>query len=125
MNLSICLATYNGVQFVVRQLDTVIKQLQDIDEIIVVDDCSTDDTVQFIQHTYGDRVKVFVNEQNMGAIKNFEKAISLATGDIIFLCDQDDIWEDHKVETVLNVFDEQNADFVVCMMLRLLTASFK
>ena len=113
MKLSICLATYNGVQFVVRLLDTVIKQLKDIDEIIVVDDCSTDGTVELIKNTYGDRVKVFVNEKNMGAIKNFEKAISLANGDIVFLCDQDDLWEDNKVKVVLNVFEEQNADLVL------------
>jgi glycosyltransferase involved in cell wall biosynthesis len=113
MKLSVCLATYKGAPFIVRQLDTVVKQLKEDDEIIVVDDCSPDDTVQIIKDTYGDRVKVFVNEQNMGAIKNFEKAISLATGEIIFLCDQDDLWKDSKVETVLKAFNEQGADIVV------------
>jgi glycosyltransferase involved in cell wall biosynthesis len=113
MKLSVCLATYKGAPFIVRQLDTVVKQLKDDDEIIVVDDCSPDNTVQIIKDTYGDRVKVFVNEQNMGAIKNFEKAISLATGEIIFLCDQDDLWEDRKVETVMKAFHEQNADIVI------------
>ncbi len=113
MKLSVCLATYKGAPFIVRQLDTVVKQLKEDDEIIVVDDCSPDDTVQIIKDTYGDRVKVFVNEQNMGAIKNFEKAISLASGEIIFLCDQDDLWEDTKVETVLKAFNEQGADIVI------------
>lgn len=113
MKLSVCLATYKGAPFIVRQLDTVVKQLKEDDEIIVVDDCSPDHTVELIKETYGDRVKVFVNEQNMGAIKNFEKAISLASGDIIFLCDQDDLWEDHKVETVMKAFREMDADVVV------------
>ncbi len=111
--LSVCMATYNGQQFVVRQLDSVLKQLTLDDELIVVDDGSTDNTVQVIKDTYGKRVQVYVNEKNMGVIKSFEKAISFAKGDILFLCDQDDLWEPHKVKTVLKAFDEQNADLVV------------
>ncbi|WP_338449546.1 glycosyltransferase family 2 protein [Niallia oryzisoli] len=113
MNISVCLATYNGAAFIVRQLDSVIKQLKDTDEVIVVDDCSTDDTVEIIKNTYGERVQVFVNKHNMGAIRNFEKAILLSQGDVVFLCDQDDIWEDNKVELVMNAFKERNADLVV------------
>jgi len=113
MNISVCLATYNGAAFIVRQLDSVIKQLKANDEIIVVDDCSTDDTVEIIKNTYGERVQVFVNKQNMGAIRNFEKAILLSKGDVVFLCDQDDIWEDNKVDLVMKAFKEKNADLVV------------
>jgi glycosyltransferase involved in cell wall biosynthesis len=111
--LSVCMATYNGEQFVVRQLETVLKQLGPDDEVIVVDDCSKDNTVKIIQDTYGRRVKVIVNENNLGAIHSFEKAISLAKGDILFLCDQDDLWKDGKVATVLKVFEEQDAVLVV------------
>ncbi|WP_042462518.1 glycosyltransferase family 2 protein [Neobacillus dielmonensis] len=113
MKLTVCLATYNGEEFVIRQLNSVIKQLTNEDEVIVVDDCSKDRTIQLIHQTFGERVKVHVNERNSGAIKSFEKAISLAKGDIIFLCDQDDVWEDDKVATVLKAFQEQNAVLVV------------
>jgi glycosyltransferase involved in cell wall biosynthesis len=113
MNLSVCMATYNGAEFVIRQLDTVLKQLKQEDEVIVVDDCSKDGTVQVIREAYGDRVQVIVNNKNLGPIKSFEKAISLATGDILFLCDQDDLWEDDKVEVVLKAFEEQEAVLVV------------
>ncbi|WP_413307066.1 glycosyltransferase family 2 protein [Bacillus sp. 1P10SD] len=113
MKISVCMATYNGAQFVVRQLDTVLKQLGPEDEIIIVDDRSKDDTVQLLKEMYGQRVSVHVNEKNMGAIKSFEKAISFATGDILFLCDQDDLWEDNKVEMVLKAFREEKADLVV------------
>ncbi|WP_071393485.1 glycosyltransferase family 2 protein [Bacillus tuaregi] len=113
MNISVCLATYNGAAFIIRQLDSVIKQLKDTDEVIVVDDCSTDDTVDLIKNTYGNRVEVHVNQHNMGAIRNFEKAILLSQGDVVFLCDQDDIWEDNKVEKVMKAFQEQQADLVV------------
>jgi glycosyltransferase involved in cell wall biosynthesis len=107
------MSTYNGAQFVVRQLDTVLKQLSPNDEVIVVDDGSKDDTVKVIREAYGDRVKVYVNERNLGVIHSFEKAISLAKGDILFLCDQDDLWEENKVELVLEAFNKQNATLVV------------
>jgi glycosyltransferase involved in cell wall biosynthesis len=111
--LSVCMSTYNGAQFVVRQLDTVFKQLSPNDEVIVVDDGSKDDTVKVIREAYGDRVQVYVNERNLGVIHSFEKAISLAKGDILFLCDQDDLWEENKVELVLEAFTGQNATLVV------------
>jgi glycosyltransferase involved in cell wall biosynthesis len=107
------MATYNGAKFVCRQLDSVLKQLSADDEVIVVDDGSKDNTVQLIRETYDDRVQVYVNERNLGVIHSFEKAISLAKGDILFLCDQDDLWEDDKVESVLNTFKEEAAILVV------------
>jgi glycosyltransferase involved in cell wall biosynthesis len=113
MMLSVCMSTYNGAQFVVRQLDTVLKQLSPDDEVIVVDDRSKDNTVQIIRDTYGSRVEVNVNEKNLGAIKSFERAISLAKGDILFLCDQDDLWEDDKVAMVRKAFVEQKADLAI------------
>lgn len=113
MKLSVCMATYNGENFVIRQLHSVVNQLKADDEIIVVDDQSSDRTIDIIRDTFGDRVKVFPNSVNMGPIKSFEKAISLATGDIIFLCDQDDIWENHKVSTVLHAFQDQQTEVVV------------
>lgn len=111
--ISVCMATYNGENFVIRQLETVLKQLGEHDQIIVVDDRSTDRTVEVIKQTYGNRIEVYVNEKNLGAIKTFEKAISLAKGDILFLCDQDDLWEDHKVKTVMGAFEANNADLVI------------
>jgi glycosyltransferase involved in cell wall biosynthesis len=113
MKISVCLATYNGARFILRQLDSVICQLKESDQVIVVDDRSKDETVQLIKNKYSNRVEVHVNDQNMGAIKSFEKAIAMAEGDIIFLCDQDDIWEMNKVDKVLKAFREQNADLVV------------
>jgi glycosyltransferase involved in cell wall biosynthesis len=111
--ISVCIATYNGAGFIVRQLNSVLSQLSEQDQVVVVDDCSKDDTVQVIKDTYGNRVEVYVNERNAGVIKSFEKAISKARGDIIFLCDQDDMWLANKVETVVNEFRATNASVVV------------
>ncbi|MFS0821592.1 glycosyltransferase [Bacillus sp. 1P02SD] len=113
MKISVCLATYNGIQFVKKQLDSVLIQLRDDDQVIVVDDRSNDGTVQYLKDTYGDQIEVYVNEQNLGPIKSFEKAISLAARDIIFLCDQDDIWLEHKVEKVLAEFKDPNVMLAV------------
>lgn len=111
--ISVCMATYNGEKFIIRQLDSIIKQLDSNDQIVIVDDCSKDHTVQIIKDTYGDRVDVYINKKNIGPIKSFEKAISLANGDYIFLSDQDDIWEDNKVEEVLNAFINDDAMLVI------------
>ncbi|MFS0775283.1 glycosyltransferase family 2 protein [Neobacillus sp. 3P2-tot-E-2] len=113
MKKTVCMATYNGEKFVVRQLESVLKQLEMEDELIIIDDRSSDNTVQTIKEQFGERVKVHVNDTNLGAIKSFEKAISHVKGDIVFLCDQDDVWEDEKVETVMKAFKEENADLVV------------
>lgn len=113
MKISVCIATYNGAEFVVRQLESVLNQLSSDDEVIVIDDLSKDNTVQLVREKFENRVRVLVNEQNLGAIKSFERAISLAKGDILFLCDQDDVWEANKVETVIKAFEEQNADLVI------------
>jgi glycosyltransferase involved in cell wall biosynthesis len=113
MKISVCLASYNGEQFIVRQLDSVIKQLNNDDQIVVVDDGSNDQTVQLLKDTYGNRVELYINKENLGPIKSFERAISLAKGDIIFLCDQDDIWEDNKVQKVLECMKKEEASLVI------------
>jgi len=113
MKISVCIATYNGEEFVARQLDSVLKQLKQEDEIIIVDDYSIDRTLDVIKGNYGERVKIIRNNENLGVIKSFERAISIASGDIIFLCDQDDVWESDKVATVLAEFSRQNAELVV------------
>lgn len=110
--ISVCMATYNGEKFVIRQLESIIKQLSNNDQIIVVDDRSTDRTVELIKEEFGNRVEIHVNKNNLGPIKNFEKAISKATGDYIFLTDQDDIWENHKVEKVIEAFQKHDAMLV-------------
>lgn len=98
--VSIALTTYNGGRYLREQLDSVLGQTLSPFEIVAVDDGSTDDTVKILAE-YAQRgpVRVFENETNLGFVKNFEKAIRLCEGDVIALCDQDDIWEADKLET--------------------------
>jgi len=105
--VSIALCTYNGETYISSQLDTIINQTYGNIEIIVVDDGSTDNTLPILKH-YEEtgKIKLYRNNTNLGFIKNFEKAISLCTGDYIALSDQDDLWELNKIELLVNTIGE-------------------
>ena len=99
--ISIAMATYNGSKYMKEQLDSIYAQTYKNFEVIVVDDLSTDETVQILEQykrKYG--LTYFVNDKNMGVTKNFEKAISLCKGEYIALVDQDDIWLPEKIEVL-------------------------
>jgi glycosyltransferase involved in cell wall biosynthesis len=100
--ISVCIATYNGEMFIRKQLDSILKQLDDKDEVIISDDCSTDSTLEIIRSMNDRRIKIFSNIRYKSLIFNFENALKQANGDIIFLSDQDDIWVDDKVKNYLN-----------------------
>ena len=100
--ISVAMATFNGEPYIQEQLDSIYNQTRKVDEIIIVDDCSTDSTVRVIEQyilSHKDiDIKLYKNEENLGYKKNFKKAISLCHGDYVFLSDQDDIWMTDKIE---------------------------
>lgn len=107
MKVSIALCTFNGEKFLKEQLDSFIHQTRLPDELIVCDDNSTDNTIKIVesfQRSAPFNVRLFVNECRRGSTKNFERAISLSKGDVIFLSDQDDYWYPEKIGTILNCF---------------------
>lgn len=99
--ISVCITTYNGNKYIAEQLQSVLNQLSANDEVIISDDCSTDNTLKIINKINDSRIKLISNPQQIGIIKNFERALMQAKGDFIFLCDQDDIWLPEKVEVSL------------------------
>jgi glycosyltransferase involved in cell wall biosynthesis len=110
MNLSIALCTYNGAAYLNEQLESIAAQTRTPDELVISDDQSTDDTLRLIEEfaaTAGFRVRLSVNESNLGTAKNFEKAISLCRGDVIVLSDQDDVWHSDKLESIERLFAEK------------------
>lgn len=115
--VSIAMCTYNGSKFIAEQLESIINQTYRNLEILVVDDGSIDETVT-ICHSFQDcRIKIWTNERNLGYTKNFEKAISLCSGEYICLCDQDDVWDLKKVETLVdeigqNILIYHDSDFI-------------
>lgn len=101
------MSTYNGACYLRPQLDSIAAQTHPPDELIVCDDCSTDDSVEIVKTfaaTAPFPVDVHVNNRNVGSTKNFERAIGLCSGDIIALCDQDDVWLPAKLGLLLAEF---------------------
>ena len=92
MSISVCMATYNGEKYVIRQLRSILEQLSADDEVIVVDDCSRDATVEAVRRIGDRRISTFVNDRNRGEVFSFSRAMSMAKNEVVFLSDQDDIW---------------------------------
>lgn len=108
MNISVCMATYNGGTYIKDQLDSILSQISSNDEIVIVDDCSTDDTIDLIRSYADDRIKLFRNSKNIGSVHSFEKSISLAVGEYIFLSDQDDIWCKNRLNIMKEALKNSN-----------------
>lgn len=111
-SVSVAMATYNGEKYIEEQLLSIIFQTESVDEIIISDDGSSDQTLliieRFIKEYPSSNIKLFTDNERHGFNGNFEHAVSLCSGDIIFLCDQDDVWEKNKVESITKVFFEYN-----------------
>ena len=109
LSISVALCTYNGERFIKEQLKSIINQALPVNEIIICDDCSTDDTINIIEDIVDNnpQIKFHINknQKNLGVINNFAKAISLCSGDIIFLSDQDDIWMKEKTLIIIEYFN--------------------
>lgn len=101
------MATYNGEQFLAEQLDSILSQSYPNIELVIVDDDSIDGTVALVNVyiTRYPHISLYVNEQNLGYIKNFEKGMLLAKGELIALSDQDDIWRSDKLAVLMDQMD--------------------
>lgn len=95
--ISVCIATYNANKYIHAQIISILNQLNSEDEIIVSDDLSNDDTLEIIAEINDSRIKIIRGQTRLGVIKNFERSLYTARGDLIFLADQDDIWLPNKV----------------------------
>ena len=109
MKISIALCTYNGERFLREQLDSISRQTLLPEELVVCDDCSSDHTMWILEEFKNKAsfpVHIHQNEKNLGSTRNFEKAINICSGDIIALCDQDDVWLPEKLEKLEKVFTD-------------------
>ena len=108
MKISVAMCTYNGAEFLPAQLQSILAQSRPPDEIVICDDRSTDNTLTLLENFKNESpipVTLHINDHNLGSVRNFERAITLCTGDVIALSDQDDVWRSDKLhlfETVLN-----------------------
>lgn len=108
VKISIAMTTYNGARYLEKQLLSLLSQTRPADEVIILDDCSKDNTAEIISSFINkNNLKNWffsVNHKNLGFKRNFYEAILKTTGDIIFLCDQDDVWHKEKIEIIENLF---------------------
>ncbi len=107
------MAAYNGAGCIGAQIASILPQLAQGDELIIVDDASSDDTERIIEGFADARIRLYRNTLNLGPTKSFNKALGLAVGDLVFLSDQDDVWYPHKVTTILRQFETSDLDLIV------------
>lgn len=115
--VSVALCTHNGERHLGEQLQSVLAQTRRVDEIVLSDDASTDRTRVILEEfrasaPAGIRVIVLHNDPALGVTANFEKAVRATSGDVVFLCDQDDVWATDKVDRLLRSLDEHHATLV-------------
>jgi len=94
------MATHNGAKYLHDQLESILRQLDPKDEMVISDDSSTDGTIALVKNFNDPRIRMLENNRFYSPVYNFENAIRNATGDIIVLSDQDDVWLDNKLTTV-------------------------
>jgi glycosyltransferase involved in cell wall biosynthesis len=100
--VSVILCTHNGEKFIEQQVDSILRQTYSPIELIISDDASTDQTVRILEKYKTDtRVTLYHQDQNIGLSGNFSFAAAQAKGDLIAFSDQDDIWLEHKIATLV------------------------
>ena len=108
--ISVAMCTFNGARFLPEQLQSIALQTLQPSELVICDDGSTDGTVGILQSfalSARFLVRIFCNQETLGPAKNFEKAIGLCDGEIISLCDQDDVWRPEKLARLQETLDAQ------------------
>lgn len=106
LSVSVVIATYNGSMFIEEQLSSILNQTYHIDEVLIADDGSTDETVKLIKefianHELESSWSLEINQHNKGYANNFMDLAFAANKDVVFFCDQDDIWVTDKVELMV------------------------
>lgn len=119
MTVSVVMATYNGAKFIEEQLDTIREQTKTVDELIICDDGSTDNTIEIVKEYISDyeleeKWHVYENPVNLGYAKNFYHAASFATGDLLFFADQDDRWNADKIQIMEKIMEKHEDCVVLC-----------
>lgn len=109
--ISVCIATFNGEKYIKRQLSSILSQLSAGDEVILADDSSTDNTLAVVRSFKDSRIHIIDGANKHSPIWNFERALSKASGDYIYLADQDDEWLPDKIKVTQQYL--QNYDCIV------------
>lgn len=109
--VSVIMPNYNGAKYIKDSIDSVLAQTYQNWELIIVDDCSTDNSLEVIAQYQDERIKVFKNEKNSGAAVSRNKAIENATGRYIAFLDSDDLWLENKLALQLEFMQKKDCAF--------------
>jgi glycosyltransferase involved in cell wall biosynthesis len=112
-SVSVCVATYNGAEFIRDQLISILEQIPEDSEVLIGDDGSVDDTIRIVEEFQDNRIRVIKNTSNLGYVGNFENLISEAAGTYIFLSDQDDLWPAGRVDKMISAMKISDSLLVV------------
>ena len=121
--VSIVMATYNGKTYLAEQIQSVLAELHPDDELIVVDDGSQDGTLELLDSLKSPVVRIVCNLTNVGILATFERGLLLSSKEIIFLCDQDDVWLPGKRAAFVAAFERDPRTLVVVSDAQLIDAS--
>lgn len=112
--VDILLATYNGERYLAEQLDSILNQTYKDFNLIISDDNSKDSTVRILEDyaKKDSRITFFKQSKNLGVISNFEFLLSKVKSKYFMFSDQDDIWNEDKIEKSLKKIEETNSDIV-------------
>ena len=110
LTVSVVMCTYNGESFIHQQITSIVSQTYPVKELLIFDDASTDKTVKVITEIVLKYpfIKLVINKKNVGFTKNFEQAIKAASGDVIAISDQDDIWINTKIEKMIKAWKKES-----------------
>lgn len=116
MKLGCLVNNYNYARFVGEAVESALRQTVPFDEIIVVDDGSTDGSLELLERQFGQHPRVrFVAKRNEGQLSCFNEGFARSTADILFFLDADDVYEPNYIERALEVYCREPAiDFVFC-----------
>lgn len=111
--VDVIMATYNGEKYINEQIESILNQTHQNIQLIISDDCSTDRTREILkQYEQNEKIKIFYQEKNLGYIKNFEFLLKKVENDLYMLSDQDDVWENEKIEKAVEKLRRENLDLV-------------
>lgn len=116
INVSIILATYNREQFIARAIENILNQTFKDFELIIINDCSTDNTKQICKKykALDERISVINLEKNCGLSNARNLGVNLAKAEYITFVDDDDICETEMIEFLYNLANENDADISIC-----------
>lgn len=119
MKISVIIAAYNGENFIEEQFDSILAQSVQPDEVVITDDGSKDNTRELVKnyinnHSLKASWHLHVNEKNKGYAKNFLDGAMLTTGDIVFFCDQDDLWVADRIEKMAVIMETHSDINLLC-----------